>query len=78
VAVLDTAFDYQLSECYWRLFREQTSFNFYWGEAWVEKCHLDLNCAEDYLQEVQRKLNAMIGAPVATAAARRDDETLKP
>jgi hypothetical protein len=61
-------FDYQLNECYWRILRSQTSCNFYWGEAWVEKCHLDLNVAEDYLQEVERRLTIMTGVPVQANA----------
>lgn len=29
----------------WRLLRAQTSCNFYWGEAWVDRCHNDLDAA---------------------------------
>jgi hypothetical protein len=43
----------------------------------VEKCHLDLNVAEDYLQEVERKLNQMVDAPVQALTARSGDDTMK-
>jgi 4-alpha-glucanotransferase len=60
--------DHLLEEACWRLLRSQTSCNFFWGEAWVEKCHLDLNVAEDYLQEVERTLQkALIANPAATS-----------
>lgn len=28
---------------YWRLLRAQTSCNFFWGEAWLHRCHRDLD-----------------------------------
>lgn len=34
---------YQLEEAHWHLLRAETSCNFYWGEAWVHKCHQDLD-----------------------------------
>jgi alpha-amylase/alpha-mannosidase (GH57 family) len=43
-----------LHEAEWRLLRSETSCNFYWGEAMVDKSHIDLNVAEDYLQEIER------------------------
>jgi 4-alpha-glucanotransferase len=33
----------RLSEACWRLLRAQTSCNFFWGEAWVPRCHQDLD-----------------------------------
>lgn len=44
-----------LNEAEWRLLRSETSCNFYWGEAMVDKCHSDLNAAEDYLREFERR-----------------------
>ena len=32
-----------LAEAHWRLLRAETSCNFYWGEAWVPRCHSDLD-----------------------------------
>lgn len=31
-----------LAEAQWRLLRAETSCNFFWGEAWVARCHQDL------------------------------------
>ena len=33
----------QLAEAHWRLLRAETSCNFFWGEAWVPRCHSDLD-----------------------------------
>jgi alpha-amylase/alpha-mannosidase (GH57 family) len=33
-------------EALWSLLRAQTSCNFYWGDAWVSRCHADLDRAE--------------------------------
>jgi len=33
----------RLQEAHWRLLRAQTSCNFFWGEAWVPRCHRDLD-----------------------------------
>ncbi len=33
----------RLSEAQWHLLRAQTSCNFFWGEAWVPRCHADLD-----------------------------------
>jgi 4-alpha-glucanotransferase len=40
-----------LEEARWRLLRAQTSCNFYWGEAWVGRCHSDLDAAAAHLQQ---------------------------
>lgn len=44
-----------LDEAHWHLLRAQTSCNFYWGEAWVERCHGDLDAALDCLIRVDPK-----------------------
>ncbi len=41
--------DYQLEQAMWHLLRAETSCNFYWGEAWVERCHKDLEIAWEAL-----------------------------
>jgi len=33
----------------WRVLRAETSCHFYWGEAWVPRCHADLDQAESLL-----------------------------
>jgi hypothetical protein len=45
-----------LEEAYWRLLRAETSCNFFWGEAWVERCHKDLNDAWALIHKVQSAL----------------------
>lgn len=40
-----------LDEAYWRLLRAETSCHFFWGEAWVAKCHRDLDDACAYLDK---------------------------
>lgn len=40
-----------LEEVYWRVLRSQTSCNFFWGDAWVMRCHADLDQACDYLEQ---------------------------
>ena len=35
----------RLSEAQWRLLRAETSCNFFWGEAWLARCHKDLDDA---------------------------------
>jgi len=44
-ATNDPALQHRLSEAQWRLLRAETSCNFYWGEAWVQRCHNDLDAA---------------------------------
>jgi len=34
---------YKLGEAHWHLLRAETSCHFFWGEAWVERCHADLD-----------------------------------
>ncbi|HAM50488.1 MAG TPA: glycoside hydrolase family 57 [Nitrospiraceae bacterium] len=46
----------QLEESMWHLLRAETSCNFYWGEAWVKRCHQDLDIAEEYLARAQSLL----------------------
>ena len=38
-----------LEEAWWRLLRAETSCNFYWGEEWVHRCHVDLDACVDAL-----------------------------
>ncbi len=33
----------RLEQAHWRLLRAETSCNFFWGEAWVQRCHRDLD-----------------------------------
>jgi 4-alpha-glucanotransferase len=40
----------RLAEAYWRLLRAETSCNFFWGEAWVGRCHKDLDEAWNWMK----------------------------
>ncbi len=44
--------EHQIGEAFWRLMRAETSCNFYWGEAWVHKCHQDLDAASQHLDRI--------------------------
>ena len=35
----------QLEEARWRVLRSETSCHFFWGEAWLDRCHRDLDAA---------------------------------
>ena len=41
-----------------RVLRAETSYNFYWREAWVERCHHDLDAATACLNHALRSLSA--------------------
>jgi len=41
-----------LEQARWRVLRSETSCNFYWGEAWVQRCHDDLDQAAAGLDHV--------------------------
>ena len=41
----DSDRDNTLEQAMWHLLRAETSCNFYWGEAWVERCDKDLEAA---------------------------------
>jgi alpha-amylase/alpha-mannosidase (GH57 family) len=40
-----------LSEAQWRILRAETSCNFFWGEAWLSRCHRDLDEARAILKQ---------------------------
>lgn len=39
-----------LEEAHWRVLRSETSCNFFWGDAWVMRCHSDLDQACECLE----------------------------
>ena len=41
----------------WRVLRAQTSCNFFWGEAWVQRCHQDLDAATAHLDQAVSALS---------------------
>jgi alpha-amylase/alpha-mannosidase (GH57 family) len=42
-----------LEEAYWRLLRAETSCNFFWGEAWVNRCHQSLDESLNWLERAK-------------------------
>jgi len=40
---------YHIEQARWLVLRAQTSCNVYWGEAWVHRCHEDLDAAQAHL-----------------------------
>jgi len=49
-----------LHEAYWHLLRAETSCNFYWGEAWVKRCHDDLDIAWQNINEAKKEKGTYI------------------
>lgn len=45
---------YHLDEAHWRLLRAETSCFLYWGKAWVQRIHDDLDAAREELDEAKR------------------------
>ncbi len=43
-----------LEEAHWRVLRAETSCNFFWGDAWVMRCHADLDQACECLERANR------------------------
>jgi alpha-amylase/alpha-mannosidase (GH57 family) len=43
----------QLENAMWRLLRAETSCNFFWGEAWVDRCHRDLDASWTHVERVR-------------------------
>jgi len=48
----------QLDEAHWHLLRAETSCNVYWGEAWVNRVHADLDAADGCLGRARTLLPA--------------------
>jgi 4-alpha-glucanotransferase len=46
----------QFEQAHWRLLRAETSCNFYWGEAWVPRCHRDLDEAWQRLNDMEQSV----------------------
>ena len=52
-AIHNAQHDNNLEEAMWHLLRAETSCNFFWGEAWVNRCEKDLEIAVQALQQNQ-------------------------
>jgi len=53
----DPELDRLLEEAMWHLLRAETSCNVYWGEAWVDRAHRDLDISQAWLDQAQRHLS---------------------
>ncbi len=53
IADTDAELDRLLEEATWRLLRAETSCNFFWGEAWVDRAHEDLDASWEKLRLVR-------------------------
>ncbi|MCB9099614.1 MAG: glycoside hydrolase family 57 [Anaerolineales bacterium] len=52
----DPQLRYQLNEAHWRLLRAETSCNLFWGEAWVDRAHKDLDVVWFNIDEARKRL----------------------
>jgi alpha-amylase/alpha-mannosidase (GH57 family) len=52
----DPELDRLLEEAMWHLLRAETSCHIYWGEAWVDRAHHDLDVSQACLDQAQRSL----------------------
>jgi len=48
----------QLEQAYWHLLRAETSCNIFWGEAWVQRCHDDLDQSWAIINHIKTQLPA--------------------
>lgn len=46
----------EIEESLWRCLRAETSCNLYWGEAWVSRCHQDLDRAWAHLHAARARI----------------------
>jgi 4-alpha-glucanotransferase len=47
----------RLAEAHWRILRAETSCNFFWGEAWLPRCHHDLDEAWVHLKQAEELIS---------------------
>ncbi len=45
-----------LEQAHWRVLRAETSCNFFWGDAWLQRCHDDLDQAASFLDQAGSRL----------------------
>jgi hypothetical protein len=63
-----------LNEAHWHLLRAETSCNFYWGEAWIYKSHVDLDSVAWHLGEARAILGDRLFAVAAPETAASPDQ----
>jgi len=52
----DPSLNDELDNAFWHLLRAETSCNLYWGEAWVARCHSDLDQVWAHLENARERL----------------------
>lgn len=62
-----------LEEATWRLLRAETSCNFYWGEAWVDRSETDLAVSRQALARVRESLPEPLSSSTAAETAASPD-----
>ena len=73
----DQALARDLEEATWRLLRAETSCNFYWGEAWVDRSEADLMVSRQALERVRGRLPEPAASPApAESPAPPDPDAL--
>ncbi len=55
IEALDAHRAHLIEEAYWRVLKAETSCHFFWGEAWVDRCHRDLDEALAWLGKAERR-----------------------
>jgi len=55
----DGELQYWLEEAMWHLLRAETSCNFYWGEAWVDRAHADLEASLAGLERARQRIASL-------------------
>jgi alpha-amylase/alpha-mannosidase (GH57 family) len=53
----DLHLDWEAEQAMWRLLRAETSCNFYWGEAWTDRVHRDINDAWWHLHQARTAMD---------------------
>jgi len=53
----NAAVQHEIEQALWRLLRAETSCNFFWGEAWVNRCYQDLEAAWSFLAKTESALS---------------------
>ena len=58
IGVRDAGVYRLLEQARWRVLRAETSCNFFWGQAWLRRCHDDLDQAASFLDQAGSRLTS--------------------
>jgi hypothetical protein len=56
ISVRDPDLYLLLEQAHRRVLRAETSCNFFWGDAWLLRCHDDLDQATDFLDQAVARI----------------------